>query len=62
MINRTDLDLIFQLIEGMNDIALKIDEAQKNKDTRTLELAKRETLEFQRKLARELKELKGVEK
>ena len=55
MINRADLDVILQILESMDEISQKIEEAYNNKDAKTLEIGKREVIEFQRKLSREIK-------
>jgi len=55
MINRIDLDLILQIIETMDEASQKMEKAYNDKDTKTLEIAKREVVEFQKKLSREIR-------
>ena len=56
MINRVDLNLIAQVLDSMDDISIKLDEACKNQESGNVELAKRELLGFQKKLVQELNE------
>lgn len=61
MINRVDLNLIAQILDSMDDISAKLDEACKNQKSGDVELAKKELLGFQKKLAQELNK-EGIER
>ena len=61
MISRVNLNLIAQILDSMNDISAKLDEACKNQKSGDVELAKKELLGFQRKLAQELNEVRVKE-
>tara|TARA_Y100000310_G_C20316337_1_gene638614 strand:+ start:445 stop:633 length:189 start_codon:yes stop_codon:yes gene_type:complete len=62
MINRTNFNVVSQIVEGMSELSMRINEAYKNQDIKTLELTKRELIEFQKRLSQELKEIKEVKK
>jgi hypothetical protein len=47
---KEDVGVIAQLLTGIKDAIEKLEEAQKHKDAEGLELARREILNFQRKI------------
>ena len=44
---KEEIEFIAQLLDGMKDITSKLEEAEKRKDTKILESAKKEILQFQ---------------
>ena len=54
MIDRTHLNLISQIIDGMSEILEKLDDSYKNKSAETFEMSKKTLMEFHEKLSREL--------
>ncbi len=58
MIERAQIDLIFQIISSLEEAIVKLEEAYNRKDAGEFEYAKKEILEFQRKLSSELKKEK----
>ena len=55
MIKKEQLDLIFQIMSSMEDGTIKLEEAYNRKNAGEFEYAKKEILEFQKRLSLELK-------
>ena len=55
MINEEHLSIISQLISGMEDDVVKLEESYKKEDLWMFESAKKEILDFQKRLDEELK-------
>ncbi len=56
MIDRSKLNSMSQIINGMEDSVKKLEQARENKNSKEFEGAKKLILEFKEKLSEELKE------
>lgn len=54
MLDKNRLNLISQLLAGMEEAVEKLEASHKEKNTEEFERAKKEIIEFQRKLTKEI--------
>ena len=49
---KEEIDIMMQFLNGMRDAALKLEEAERRKDSQMIESAKKETIQFQWQIKR----------
>tara|TARA_Y100000310_G_C20193696_1_gene583658 strand:- start:341 stop:514 length:174 start_codon:yes stop_codon:yes gene_type:complete len=54
MIDKDQLNLIFQIIGGIEDLSMRLEDATQRQDRETFEKAKKEIIQLQSRLAGEL--------